>query len=88
MIENVLIVPVTALSMSGGTNIVLKADGNKATPTPVKAGIADGFYQEISEGLQEGDKIVINSYQINNSSQNSRGGFRGIGGNAPIPMMR
>lgn len=88
MIENVLIVPVTALSMSGGTNIVLKVDGNKAIPIPVKAGIADGFYQEISEGLQEGDKIVINSYQINNSSQNSRGGFRGIGGNAPIPMMR
>ncbi len=88
MIENVLVVPVTALSESGGGNIVLKVDGNKAIPTSVKVGIADGFYQEISEGLQEGDKIVINSYQINNSSQNSRGGFRGMGGNAPIPIMR
>jgi len=88
MIEDVLIVPVTALSTSSRGSMVLKVDGDKAIPTPVNTGITDGFYQEIKNGLQEGDKIIINNYQINNASQGSRGGFRGFGGAAPIPMMR
>lgn len=74
-VEDALIVPVTAISESKQGNMVLKAEGNQATPTPVKTGISDGFYREIVEGLQEGDRIVVNSYQMNTDADSSRGAF-------------
>lgn len=88
MVEDAIIIPMTALSTSSRGNVVLKVVDNKAFTTPVKVGISDGFYQEITEGLQEGDRIIINSYQINTASKGSRGGFGVIGGPGPIPMVR
>ncbi len=88
MIENTIIVPVTALSTSSRGSVVLKVEDNKALPTPVQIGISDGFYQEIKEGLQEGDRIIVNSYQMSTTSQGGRGGFGVIGGPTPIPMLR
>jgi RND family efflux transporter MFP subunit len=87
-VENALIIPITALSTGERGNVVLKVEGDKAIPTIVQVGINNGFYQEIIEGLQEGDRIIINSYRINNIPQTSSGGFGGMRVPGPIPMMR
>ena len=84
--ENVLLVPVTSVSTTGRGSMVLKVEGDKGVPTPVKTGISDSYYLEVIEGLKEGDKIIVNNYQMNTDNSNnnrnpSRGGF-------PIPMMR
>ncbi|HEM48683.1 MAG TPA: efflux RND transporter periplasmic adaptor subunit [Caldithrix sp.] len=84
--KNVVLIPVTSLSIAGGNSMVLKIESGKAVPTPVKTGISDSYYLEVTEGLKEGDKIIVNNYQMNTSSSNNnrnpnRGGF-------PIPMIR
>ncbi len=84
-IEDAIKVPVTAISEGDRGSMVLKVEGNKATPTEVKTGISDGFYQEIVEGLQEGDRIVVNGYQMNTSAGSQRGAF---GGGEPPSMLR
>ncbi|HOR42053.1 MAG TPA: efflux RND transporter periplasmic adaptor subunit [Atribacterota bacterium] len=86
--DNALLVPITALSTGGNGSVVLKVDGDNASPVPVQTGITDGFYQEITGGLQEGSYIIVNNYQMNNNSQSRRGGFGGMGGAGPIPMFR
>ena len=84
-VENVLLVPVTSVSTTGRDSVVLKVEGGKAVPTPVKTGISDSYYLEVTEGLKEGDKIIINNYQMNTTnSDNNRGPNRG---GFPIPMM-
>lgn len=83
--ENVLLVPVTSLATMGRSSVVLKVEGNKAVPTPVKTGISNSYYLEVIEGLKEGDKIIVNNYQMNtDNSDNNRGPNRG---GLPIPMM-
>ncbi len=82
--ENVLTVPVTAISQNNGRSIVLKVEDKKAAPTPVKTGISDGYYQEIVEGLEEGDKIIVNNYQLNSGLGSGERRFGGAG----MPMMR
>jgi len=83
--ENVLLVPVTSLATMGRDSVVLKVEGDKAVPTPVKTGISDSYYLEVTEGLKEGDKIIVNNYQMNtDNSNNNRGPNRG---GLPIPMM-
>ena len=83
--ENILLVPVTSLATMGRSSVVLKVEGGKAVPTPVKTGISDSYYLEVIEGLKEGDKIIVNNYQMNTSnSDNNRGPNRG---GLPIPMM-
>ena len=83
--ENVLLIPVTSVSTTGRGSVVLKVLGSKAVPTPVKTGISDSYYLEVTEGLKEGDKIIVNNYQLNtDNSNNNRGPNRG---GLPIPMM-
>ena len=83
--ENVLRIPITSVSTTGRGSMVLKVEGNKAVPTPVKTGISNSYYLEVIEGLQKGDKIIVNNYQMNtDNSDNNRGPNRG---GFPIPMM-
>lgn len=82
--ENILTVPVTAISQNNDRSIVLKVEDEKAVPTPVKTGISDGYYQEIVEGLEEGDKIIVNNYQLNSRLGSDERRFGGPG----MPMMR
>jgi multidrug efflux pump subunit AcrA (membrane-fusion protein) len=84
-VEDAIMIPVPAISEGNRGSMVLKVEDNKAAPTQVKTGISDGFYREIVEGLQEGDRIVINSYQMNTSAGSQRGAF---GGGAPPSMLR
>jgi len=56
---------------------VLKVEGEQVVPTPVQTGINDGYYQEITSGLDAGDRIIVNNYQMN--EEKSGGGFGGQG---------
>jgi len=82
--ENAITVPVTAIAQSNDRNIVLKVESNKAVPTPVKIGISDGYYQEIIEGLEEGDRIIVNNYQMNSGIGSGVRRF----GTTGMPMIR
>ncbi|MBN2395764.1 MAG: efflux RND transporter periplasmic adaptor subunit [Candidatus Atribacteria bacterium] len=86
LVENVVVIPVTAISKTNKGSMVLKVDHNQAMPTMVKIGISDGYYQEVTEGLQEGDWIIVNNYQMNSTSGSRDQGFGGSG--VRIPMMR
>jgi multidrug efflux pump subunit AcrA (membrane-fusion protein) len=86
-VEDALIVPVTAILEGNQGSMVLKAKDNKGVPVQVKTGISDGFYQEIVAGLEEGERIVVNSYQMNASAE-SQGAFGAMGGSSSIPMIR
>lgn len=84
--ENVLLVPVTSLTTTKRGSTVLKVEGNKGIITPVKIGISDSYYTEVTEGLQKGDKIIVNNYQMNTTNSNNNNGPNK--GGFPIPMMR
>jgi multidrug efflux pump subunit AcrA (membrane-fusion protein) len=84
--ENVLLVPVTSLTTTKRGSAVLKVEGNKGIITPVKIGISDSYYTEVTEGLQKGDKIIVNNYQMNTTNSNNNNGPNK--GGFPIPMMR
>jgi len=75
-VENVLLVPVTSLETTPRGSVVLKVEGDKAVPTPVKTGISDNYYVEVTEGLEERDKIIVNNYQMNTNKSNSSFGDR------------
>jgi multidrug efflux pump subunit AcrA (membrane-fusion protein) len=81
--ENVLLVPVTSLTTTERGSAVLKVEGDKGVITTVKTGISDSYYTEITEGLQKGDKIIVNNYQMNTKVQSGGNPFGG--GGAP-PM--
>ncbi len=82
--EDVMIIPITAISQTDSDIVVLKVEQNQILPTPVKVGISDSFYQEVTAGLNTGDKIIVNNYQRNNPPQNSRNPLGGI----PMPRIR
>ena len=62
--EGVLLVPLTALNTSRGQSYVWVKDENAAGDEPgvrtyVATGLADETYVEITEGLSEGDVVLI-----------------------------
>lgn len=75
--ENVLLVPVTSLETTPRGSVVLKVEGDKAIPTPVKTGISDNYYVEVTEGLEERDKIIVNNYQMKAKADSGNGNFGG-----------
>jgi len=74
-VEDAIRVPITALTEGNRGRLVLKVEGEQVVPTPVQTGISDGYYQEITEGLAVGDRIIINNYQMD--EENTAGGFSG-----------
>ena len=71
-------------STNGQWVFVLNSENN-AVKRHIKIGRENPFYYEVLEGLQEGDKIIVNNYQMNtDNSDNNRGPNRG---GFPIPMM-
>ncbi len=83
--KNVLLVPVTSLATMGRDTVVLKVEGGKTVPTPIKTGISDSYYLEVIEGLKEGDKIIVNNYQMN-TKVGSGNNMPFGGGGAPPDM--
>jgi multidrug efflux pump subunit AcrA (membrane-fusion protein) len=84
--EDVVIVPVTAIANGKQGDMVIRVDNNQAKPIPVKTGISDGYYQEVTEGLQEGDRIIVNNYQLTSPVNPRNQGFGGP--DMGMPMIR
>lgn len=58
--ENILTIPAEALISEGNKNYAyIVDDNNTARKVPVKTGIDDGIIIEITEGLQEKDKVIV-----------------------------
>ena len=56
--RDTLVIPVTALSSTGGLTTVMKVTDGRVARTPVKTGIRDGGFVEIVDGLAQGDLVV------------------------------
>lgn len=63
-VEGKLLVPITAVFNQNEQPMVAKIIEGKAKSIPVKTGVSDGVYTVIEDGLIEGDKIMINTYQF------------------------
>jgi len=57
--NNVLLVPIKAVGGTLSNPTVIVMTNNQTQTLPVKTGINDGSYTEITAGLQEGDIVVI-----------------------------
>lgn len=80
--ENVLFVPATAIKGSGEQKYVdiLLPDNNVERRT-VKTGVSDGLNVEITQGVREGENVIIaslSSTEISDKASNMRRGPRGF----------
>lgn len=57
--DNVLSVPLSAVFTEGGERFVYVKKGESWAHCPVKIGVADFSFVEITEGLQEGDTVAL-----------------------------
>lgn len=80
--ENVLVVPNIAVRSGSNSRIVTKIIDGEATEVAVEIGVSDSANTEITSGLLEGDKIVLQSFQSSSgrTSGSFGGGFPGMGG--------
>jgi HlyD family secretion protein len=75
--QNVLLVPTLAIRESDqGSYVVVQASANVTVDVPVQLGLSNGTYTEVTSGLQEGDKVVV-EYQATSNQTNRFGGFGG-----------
>ena len=77
--ENVLLIPSRALIREGRNTFTQVQKADKSTEKrAVKAGISDWQNTEITEGLNEGENIVITKTTTNPTTTNQPGGFGGM----------
>jgi HlyD family secretion protein len=80
--ENALLVPAMALQKANGMYQVLVP--NTADPAgqpeavPVEVGLSDGSYTQITRGLNDGDKVVVELTAAQSNNNNFRGGGGGF----------
>ncbi|NUR86172.1 MAG: HlyD family efflux transporter periplasmic adaptor subunit [Nonomuraea sp.] len=80
--ENVIAVPSTAVSTTGGQNTVTLLRNGQQVRTQVQVGVKGTSLTEITSGVQEGDQLVPPA-----TTSNSGNGLRGIfGGGGPAPV--
>jgi HlyD family secretion protein len=78
--QNVLLVPLLAITQEDTGDVVLVKDSAGTATTPVQVGLNDGTYAEVLRGLNEGDRVVL-QYQATTAGTTQQGNFRtGIGG--------
>ncbi|MEL6675906.1 MAG: efflux RND transporter periplasmic adaptor subunit [Bacteroidota bacterium] len=70
MVENAVVVPIQAVTLRKSdstkeeeSEVVFRYDGARVVQVPVKTGISDDQYIEISQGLEKETKIVVGPYQ-------------------------
>lgn len=80
--EDVIAVPVNAVSTRGGTSYVTLAE-DEETPVEVETGISNGSYIEIKSGLEEGDVVLVKVSEEDSSSRRS-GRPEGMGGSGEM----
>ncbi|MGM0411201.1 MAG: efflux RND transporter periplasmic adaptor subunit [Bacillota bacterium] len=67
-VEDVLTVPITAIFNRNNQEAVLKVVDDKTEVVPVETGLSDGLKIEVKSGINEGDKILLNTYSQSDSS--------------------
>lgn len=70
--DNVLVVPNRAITRQGQTYVVQVAKGTSTETRNVKTGMADSKNTEITEGLSEGEQVVIATSTGTASTSNNR----------------
>ncbi len=78
--DNVLMVPLRAVHTQGNRKTVTVLSQGKTTTVTVSTGLTNDQSVEITQGLQEGDVVVLNQTQ----TQSSGSGGRGFGGGIPF----
>ena len=72
--NNILFVPREAIINSGRmTRVLIAKEGGKFFAREVKTGIESGEYTEITEGLEEGDKVVVSGQFLIDSEASLKG---------------
>ncbi|MBI5031738.1 MAG: efflux RND transporter periplasmic adaptor subunit [Chloroflexi bacterium] len=84
--DNVLLVPLKAVKTVGNQKIVTIQSGGQAIAKPVSTGLSNETSVEITNGLNEGDMVVLNQTTTTTSTGNMGGmGIMGIGGGPSGP---
>lgn len=79
--ENVIAVPVDAVSTNRGTSYVTTVVDGEQTQTEVETGISNGSYIEIKSGLEEGAVVLVKDSEDSSSGQSGmRDGMGGMPG--------
>ncbi len=83
--SGVLLVPNRAISRSGGDTLVkVLKDGGVTESRSIKTGVSNGVNTEVTEGLSEGEKVVIPQTTTTTTTTSTQGGggflIPGIGG--------
>lgn len=88
--DDILLIPIEALQERGRRKMVLVPvsgdSGRQQTMQPVSVGLTNESFAEITEGLEEGDKVLLPGQQVNTGRPNSMiPGFGGgsMGGGRP-----
>lgn len=86
--KNVLLIPIEALQERGNSKFVFISSGDSSTQgrqrQPIKVGLTNDTYAEVTEGLKEGQKLIIPEQET--STNNRQGGMMGgpmMGGDRP-----
>lgn len=69
--SNILIVPSKAITRQSGNNTVQVVKGSTTETRTVQTGITDGTYTEITDGLTEGEQVLIKTSSSSSSSSSS-----------------
>ena len=77
-VEDALIVPVTAtIARRGNVMVMRKDETGKIVPTQITKGLSNDIMIEVTEGLNEGDQIVINNSSAIQGIRNQQQGNMG-----------
>ena len=57
--DNVLLIPVDAIETIGDEKYVQVVNGEETVQTPVRLGLVNDEYAEVTEGLASGDLVVV-----------------------------
>lgn len=84
--ENVVAVPVDAVSSRGGTSYVTVNENGEQVQKEVETGISNDSYIEIKSGLEEGDTVLVkNSEDSSTDRSGMPGGMGGSGDMGGMP---
>lgn len=78
--QNVLMIPNRAVRTMGNQKIATVLYKSQTIQVPIGIGLINDQYSEVTEGLQEGDQVVLNQTQTTGGARGLGGGMMFIGG--------
>lgn len=78
--ENVLAIPAESLITVNNRSMIRVLENGQVIQKPVKTGLNNGTWVEITDGLKEGDQIIVASTSSGSTIQMMPGGMGGMGG--------